>query len=461
MAGYPILEIADKLWTGEVDPHDAHPWFPESQLVEISDDVAFIPSFANVTAVSTEDGLVLVDTGSAMLARQVHGFLRSWTKDRLNSAVYSHGHIDHVFGVPVWEEESAEKGWPEPVVYAHEAMPARFDRYIKTAGYNGIINQRQFQIPGFQWPTEYRYPDETYASHLELEIGGVKVVLNHAKGETDDHTYTWFPDQKLLCCGDLFIWASPNAGNPQKVQRYPLEWAQALRAMLKLGPEPPEVLLSGHGVPILGADRIKEALTNTALYLESLVDQTLVLMNEGARLSDIIHSVSPPSDLAGLPYLQPVYDEPEFIVRNIWRLYGGWWDGNPSNLKPAHEVALAKELSLLAGGARKLSDRALELVNEATKLAGVDLMSLGTTPMAANKEVPFEAQQCLRLAGHLVESASLAAPEDLEIHEARKAVFGAMAGAATSTMSKGVFMWSANQSGKILGDHTSHGGHHH
>ena len=50
----------------------------------------------------------------------------------------------------------------------------------------------------------------------------------------------------MLCCGDLFIWASPNAGNPQKVQRYPLEWADALRQMLALYDGPgrrPEVLL--------------------------------------------------------------------------------------------------------------------------------------------------------------------------------------------------------------------------
>ena len=37
-------------------------------------------------------------------------------------------------------------GWPEPVVVAHEALPARFDRYVMTAGYNGIINRRQFDI---------------------------------------------------------------------------------------------------------------------------------------------------------------------------------------------------------------------------------------------------------------------------------------------------------------------------
>jgi hypothetical protein len=35
------------------------------------------------------------------------------------------------------------------------------------------------------------------------------------------------------------------------------------------------------------------------------------------------------------------YDEPEFIVRNVWRLHGGWWDGNPATVKPAPERALS------------------------------------------------------------------------------------------------------------------------
>ena len=188
----------------------------------MADGVAFVPSFANVSAVDTEDGLLLVDTGSASLAAQVHRTLRTWSPRRLHTAVYSHGHIDHVFGVPVWAAESAEAGWPEPVVVAHEALPARFDRYVMTAGYNGIINRRQFNFDSFEWPTEYRYPDRTYRDHLELEIGGRRAELHHAKGETDDHTWTYLPDVRVLCCGDLFIWASPNAGNPQKVQRYPL-----------------------------------------------------------------------------------------------------------------------------------------------------------------------------------------------------------------------------------------------
>ena len=50
--------------------------------------------------------------------------------------------------------------------------------------------------------------------------------------------------------GDFVIWNFPNAGNPQKVQRYPSEWAAALREMIAAGPE---LLVPAHGLPIAGA----------------------------------------------------------------------------------------------------------------------------------------------------------------------------------------------------------------
>ncbi|MGA2521881.1 MAG: alkyl sulfatase dimerization domain-containing protein [Acidimicrobiales bacterium] len=428
--GDDVLELADKLWRGEIDIVDIHPVGGYiGGLAEIGPGVAFVPSFANVSAFSTDDGLVLVDTGSSFVAQAVHDTVRQWSPQRLHTAVYSHGHIDHVFGVPVWEEESAARGWPAPTVVAHDALPARFDRYIATAGYNEIINQRQFQVPGLRWPTEYRYPDRTYADRLSLEVGGAGFELHHARGETDDHTWTWVPGARALCCGDLFIWASPNAGNPQKVQRYPKEWAAALREMVALEPE---VLLPGHGFPVVGAGRVRQALSDTAELLDSLVDQAVALMNAGARLDEVIHGVTAPAHLMDRPYLRPVYDEPEFVVRNVWRLYGGWWDGNPATLKPAPEGVLAAELATLAGGAGVLADRAAALVAGAS--ADVD-------PAAS-----------LRLAGHLAELAALAAPADAGVHRTRAEVFAAMAEAATSTMAKGVFSWTARDSRTRSGD---------
>jgi alkyl sulfatase BDS1-like metallo-beta-lactamase superfamily hydrolase len=305
-----------------------------------------------------------------------------------------------------------------PRVVAHEAMPDRFDRYILTAGYNEIINQRQFAAPNLRWPREYRYPDETYRDALDLEVGGVQFALYHARGETDDHTWTWIPSKKVLCCGDFFIWASPNAGNPQKVQRYPKEWAIALRQMAGMGAE---VLLPGHGLPIVGADRVTQALTDAAELLEFLHDETVAMMNEGARLDDIVHTVQAPTHLLEKPYLQPIYDEPEFVVHNVWRLYGGWFDGNPARLKPAADAALAVEVATLAGGPAMLAARAKELAD-----AGDD--------------------DSLRMASQLAELAAQAAPDDPGVHAIRAEVYERRAEVERSTMSKGIFGWAARES---------------
>ncbi|HUC38093.1 MAG TPA: alkyl sulfatase dimerization domain-containing protein [Acidimicrobiales bacterium] len=426
-----VLELVDRLWRGEVDITSVHPVGGfVGELCEPREGVAFVPSFANVSAFATDDGLALVDTGSTFLAASVHGELRKWSPLRLDTAVYSHGHIDHVFGVGVFEEEATANGWQAPVVVAHEALPARFDRYVATAGYNSIINQRQFGVPGLRWPTEYRYPDRTYTDRLDLDVGGLRLELHHARGETDDHTWTWVPQLRVLCCGDLFIWASPNAGNPQKVQRYPREWAAALREMVALSPE---VLLPGHGFPVVGPERVRQALTETADLLDSLVDQTLALMNAGARLDEVVHEVRAPAALLERPYLRPVYDEPEFVVRNVWRQYGGWWDGNPSTLKPAPEALVASQLAELAGGAGALADRALSLA-----------ASVGGPEGHAGRYL--DVPDSLRLAAHLSELAALAAPEDAGVQRVRAEVYSRCAEIATSTMAKGVFNWASRES---------------
>jgi alkyl sulfatase BDS1-like metallo-beta-lactamase superfamily hydrolase len=221
-----------------------------------------------------------------------------------------------------------------------------------------------------------------------------------------------------VCVGDLFIWASPNAGNPQKVQRYPREWAAALRLIAEL---PAEVLCPGHGPPIFGRDRVRRAVTETAELLESLVGQTLAVMNDGGTLEDALASVRAPPELLARPYLRPIYDEPEFIVRNVWRLYGGWWDGDPSHLKPARAGVLARELAALSGGAQRLAERATELASGGGDLA---------------------------LACHLAETAWLAAPDDAGIARMRAEVYTRRLRGETSLMARGIFSAAARESTK-------------
>src|SRR5205085_12291908 len=126
-------------------------------------------------------------------------------------------------------------------------------------------------------------PHELGPDAQTLDAGGRRFELAHALGETDEHLWVWVPDAGVVCTGDLFIWASPNCGNPQKVQRFPREWAAALRAMDALGAE---VLCPGHGVPIWGRAEVHRALDETATFLEQLVDQVVLLLNRGSRLDE-------------------------------------------------------------------------------------------------------------------------------------------------------------------------------
>jgi alkyl sulfatase BDS1-like metallo-beta-lactamase superfamily hydrolase len=182
-------------------------------------------------------------------------------------------------------------------------------------------------------------------------------------------------------------------------------------------------LRPGHGTPIFGALRVRQVLTDTADYLQSLYSQTVALMNIGTPLDEIVRSVEPPAKLIEKPYLQAVYDEPEFIVRNIWRLEAGWYDGRPSHLKPAPIVSQAQEIAQLAGGAAKLVDEAN------SKFAAGDLA----------------------MAAHLIDWAVMAAPEDVAGHTVRMKIYAARAADSRSTMSHGIFRAAAIESAAKAG----------
>ena len=411
-----VLELAERAWSGGLEGSAVQPGSAVG-FAALRPGLAFLAAFSNAAILETDDGLVLLDTSSLFHARRLFESVRGWSRQRVHTAVYSHGHVDHVFGLGPFEEEARGRGWPGLRVLAHERCPARFERYVLTHGWNAAINQRQFGFPRPVFPSEFRHPDETVGSARSLDVGGLRIELRHDPGETDDHLWAWIPAHRALYTGDLFIWASPNCGNPQKVQRYPREWARALRRMETLGAE---LLLPGHGPPIFGAERVRQALSDTAELLETLCEQTLRLMNEGARLDEVLRSVVIPEKLLARPYLRPSYDDPRFIVRNLWRLWGGWWDGNPAHLLPAPEADLAGELAVLAGGAGALAARAEELA----------------------------ADERLDLACHLVELAACAAPGDASVRAARAAIYGARARAESSLMAKGIFRAAARESGE-------------
>ena len=412
------------------------------ELSEVADGLALVESFSHSVVWDSGDGLVAFDASHVNSGETVVNSIAARRDTPFHTLVYTHGHVDHVGGSGFFATHNQSRGGAPLAVIGHENVQRRFERYRYTNSWNLLINARQFggvrddlgmvndlrpasggrRLQDFVDPTVLDVTDEI-GLFATRTIGNTTLEFHHGRGETDDHLWTFFPDKKWIMTGDFVIWNFPNAGNPQKVQRWPIDWAASLRAMIA---REPELLLPAHGLPIEGKERIARVLDDIATALENLVRDVVTMMNGGATLDEIVHTVSVPTDTLAKPYLRPLYDEPEFVVRNVWRQFGGWWDGAPSRLKPAPDAALATEIARLAGGADVVIARARELATAGD----------------------------LRLACHFADIAGWAAPDDPDIHRSRADIYEIRRKNESSLMAKGIFKGAARESEKIasLGD---------
>ncbi len=400
--------LFERLWSGAAQMEEWTEAVSAGAITAVAENIISVHTTyfcGSVTAIRTGEGLVLIDTAKPDTAAQTLATIRSWDDSPIHTVIYTHGHIDHTSGIKVIDEEADARARPRPRIIAHRNVARRMERYEASHGFNSIVQGQQFNKPDYVYPIGQRRPDDVYDDTLSLAIGDEQLELIHGRGETDDATFVWLPQRRVLASGDFVIWVFPNAGNPRKVQRYAAEWAVALRRMERLKPE---VLIPGHGPVIIGEARAAQMLRDGAEALEHLVGETLALMNKGATLDEVLGAVKLPAAYLTKPYLLPKYDDPEFLVRGIYHFYAGWFDGNPASLKPAKDADLASELAQLAGGAEKLAERAAALAED------------GQT----------------RLAVHLAELASLAAPEDGKIQAIRGAVLRKAIDGESSLMGK-------------------------
>jgi glyoxylase-like metal-dependent hydrolase (beta-lactamase superfamily II) len=375
---------------------------------EIAPDVFMVPAFVNTYALRTPAGLLLVDPGFGHASDSVREAVRGWSDAPLHTAVYTHGHVDHAFGLRAFLAAGER-----PHIVAQENCLGRFRRYALTNGWNARINQRQFSLPHPVFPRHFDWPTLTFRDALAQRLGDLEVHYRAAKGETDDACWVWVPAHRYLFTGDLIIWQAPNCGNPQKVQRYPAEWAEALDAMAGLGAE---WLFPGHGLVVQGREAVHTVLTETARYLRVIIDQVLERMNAGQTPEEIFHAVEPDPELAKRPYLQANYDHPKFIVRNLLRLWGGWWNGNAADLLPATHEAQAQEIAALAGGV------------DAVIARGRALLDGGNSALAA----------------HCAEWATRAAPHDRVAQELKRDVYQRRLVEESSLMAQGIYRAAMN-----------------
>ena len=341
------------------------------EIIEVTEGIHVAVGFALANAIMIEgDGSnVIIDTtGTVETAQEVKDLFDSINSNPVEAIIYTHNHGDHTYGATVFAEDSTE-------VYAHESTGKYLSRVIGIL--RPIISSRSSRMFGNVLPREevenngigpfleigrdgrkpgLLYPTKTFSDKLAFTAAGIKIELYHAPGETNDQLFVWLPEKRALFPGDNFYKTFPNLytirGTPY---RDLVGWVNSIDMMRYLEPE---YLVPSHTRPLVGAKTINNLLTTYRDAIQYIHDQTIRLMNMGMEPDEIAENLILPKHLGDSPYLQEFYGSPAWSAKNVFSGYLGWFDGNPSSLKPLPKKEEASNIINLAGGWEKLFQEA-------------------------------------------------------------------------------------------------------
>jgi len=337
---------------------------------KITESIYLARGFAlgSVQMVITDEGLVIIDTTeSKEAAREIFDKFREITTKSVRYIIYTHGHLDHVCGTPVFLEEGTEVIATKDLVrFMARDFQELQDFHVRSRrNQSGNLAQEYSRklpvkslfrgISGFEdlvWPTI------TFDREYSFALGGKAFEVFHTSGETPDHLMVWMPEERALFCGDLYYASFPNLSTPMLEPRPVKGWVESLDRMIEMEPE---YLIPGHTPAIVGAENVREVLTHYSGAILHVYDRTVDCINEGKTVEQAVRSVRLPEDLAGLPYLRELYGRVDWSVRGIYQGLTGWYDGHGTGLTPLPPGHRARETVALAGGADKILARAIEL----------------------------------------------------------------------------------------------------
>src|ERR1700687_1052089 len=261
------------------------------QLEVLDEGVAMFHGFANVALAYGRGEMIVVDTSSRQMGAAAVRAIREVSDEPFAVLIYTHGHGDHAFVTEAFITDAITRGHARPKIWAHEDVAGRFKRYALTRGWQSHINRLQFggafATDGLFEPKSFSFPDLVYRDQQFLDLVGEPVELHHAMGETDDAPWVWMPTRRLAMVGDLIVSSMPNTGNPNKVQRYTLEWAETLEAIAKCAPR---TLLPGHGPAYRGEELCGEVRREAARALRIIHDEVVRRLNAGGGPADFVEA---------------------------------------------------------------------------------------------------------------------------------------------------------------------------
>lgn len=274
-----------------------------------------------------------------------------------------------------------------------------YGSFIPRNHVNDGIGPQEKSKPGYQ--PAYRMPSRTFTEQLLVKAAGVQMKIIYVPSETNDELAVFLPDKRNLRNpsppplaeedwggpGLLFsaeVIQGPSFPNLYSLRgttyRNPATW---FRSVDKLRTFDAWCMVPSHGPPLCEQKNIHTLLRNFRDAIQFTHDQTVRWMNKGYTMDqlapiveqlylergveerimkdldqvkpilNVAHKIVDPRD-----YLRPFYGSVPQAVREIYVGSVGWFQADPTFLRPTPPDELAKRYVALMGGAAAVNQAA-------------------------------------------------------------------------------------------------------
>jgi len=204
---------------------------------------------ANVYLLVSPEGLTLVDTGLIGAAGKIGKELATagYTVKDLRQIVITHAHSDHTGSAAELVRLSGAKVLAHQAEVGYLAHTAFMPRRSRVQGFFLFLSEKV--MPN---PPALKVDVALEDGMVIPDTGGFTAV--HAPGHTPGNLCLYHPGRRILICGDALFNRHPLTG--KKGLQPPLAFismdpAQVRESIRKLAALDVQVLLSGHGEPVL------------------------------------------------------------------------------------------------------------------------------------------------------------------------------------------------------------------
>lgn len=384
----------------------------EPRVIQVTDSlfVAIGYDLANTIVLHTPDGNVVVDAMmSPERAKLARAAIEEVAPGPTKALVFTHSHIDHVGGASEWLDPGTEVWATERFRDHFIKQYGVFQRAERSRGVRQFarnVDAASLQCSALGRRPDFdlhvgggvRMPTKTFSGSASFSVGGVKIELIEAHGETDDQLFVWIESQQALLPGDNYYQAFPNLYTIRGTKARPVsEWIASLDAMRQ---REAKHLIPSHTVPITGVDQVREALTTYRDGIAFVRNAVVQGANAGKSIDELADTIRLPEHLAKAPALAELYGQVDWSVRAIYDNELGWFDGLPEHLYPLPKLELTKREIEAMGGREQVLKQAQAALEQGEGRWAVHL--LHKLDITADDAARKELRPLLAKAGRLV-----------------------------------------------------------